>query len=296
MSKIITKQNLAKKLKNKLNTNFNIYLKREDLHPLLSHKGRSLPLMIAKHHAGGWNNFCISSSGNAALASILAIKEMNKVKNKDNQLKLQIFVGTNINLTKLKMIKNIIKGDNNLSIKQTKNPKAEAFILNKKKEAKFLRQSTDEYALEGYFELAKELSDIPNLKAIFIPTSSGTTAQGIYQGFKKLKLNPQIHIIQTEQCHALINNNQSSTEKSLANAIVDKIGHRKKDTQAILKQSNGRAWIANNNDILEATKLVNKTENINISYNSALAIVGLIKFIKENNSTSGSVVCLITGN
>ena len=41
-----------------------LYLKREDLHPLGSHKGRSLPYMIDKGLEEGLYRFAISSSGN----------------------------------------------------------------------------------------------------------------------------------------------------------------------------------------------------------------------------------------
>ena len=100
-----TPQDLAKNLQKKLNIKNDIYLKREDKHPYLSHKGRSLPVMIQKHHDSGHNDFCISSSGNAALAAILSIKEYNK-KSEDNstKLSLQIFVGKNIDKDKLQEI------------------------------------------------------------------------------------------------------------------------------------------------------------------------------------------------
>ncbi len=290
-----TSQNVAKNLQKKLGIKNNIYLKREDLHPYHSHKGRSIPQMIDKHHNDGWSNFCISSSGNAGLAAILYIKDYN-TKNND-KLNLKVFVGNNIDKDKLQILNSTLNECDNISIEQVERPKQKAFQLDKEGKVKFLRQSTDEYAIDGYYELAKELSEIQDLTAIFIPTSSGTTASGLYQGFQILKINPQIHIIQTDQCHALVSDNSinSTKESSLASAIVDKIGHRKKEVQKLLKVTNGHGWIANNEDIQNAINIVKETENLNISANSALSIVGLIKAIEKQHDLNGSVVCLITG-
>ncbi len=291
-----TPQNLAKNLQKKLNINNNIYLKREDQHPFHSHKGRSIPVMIQKHYLAGQNNFCISSSGNAALAAMLAIKEHNK--NNDKKLTLQVFIGNNITEEKLKILQKEANDMDNVCIKQINTPKQKAFQLDKEGKAKFLRQSTDKYALKGYHELAKELSVIPQLTAVFIPTSSGTTAVGLYEGFKKLKINPQIHIIQTEQCHALLTNEGgkiNKKEKSLANAIVDQVGHRKKEAELILKNTNGQGWIVNNEDIQNAINLIKESENIDMSGNSALSVAGLMKAKEKNYDLNGSIVCLITG-
>jgi len=288
-----TPQKLAKNLQEKINIINNIYLKREDLHPLHSHKGRSIPVMIKKHHDDGHNDFCISSSGNAALAAILAIQEYNK-DGKD-KLSLQIFVGNNIDPEKFKILRKKIGNDSNISIEQTDRPKQKAFQLDKDGKAKFLRQSTDEYALIGYHELAKELSQIPDLKAVFIPTSSGTTAVGLYEGFEKLDKQVQIHIVQTEECPTFSNIEKGTGRKSLADAIVDKVGHRKVQIWNAIEQSGGDNHIAFNEDIQQVIDTVQETEKLKISGNSALSIVGLKKAIKKKHDLDGSVVCLITG-
>src|ERR1035437_8229763 len=54
-----------------------LYLKREDLHPYGSHKGRSIPVMIDHYVKDGKRHFAISSSGNAALAAAMYLKELN---------------------------------------------------------------------------------------------------------------------------------------------------------------------------------------------------------------------------
>ncbi|MFA6423973.1 MAG: PLP-dependent lyase/thiolase [Candidatus Magasanikbacteria bacterium] len=293
---MITPQTKHQKMAKILGLSVPLYFKREDLHPLGSHKGRSLPIMIETHAKQGETHFVISSSGNAALAAGLYIKKYNQ-KHK-SKLSLQIFVGEKIDLEKLGLLKKVLS--KYITINQTKNPKQQAFKLDKNGEAKILRQSTDDLALLGYEELAKELNKIKNLSAVFIPTSSGTTAQGLYNGFKKFKHLPQIHIVQTTTCHPIAINFSptrccSTTSKSIAGAIVDNVAHRKEVVISDIKNSKGFGWIADDKQIQVTIELIWKTEKIKISPNSALAIVGLQEAIKQNWKFKGSVTCLITG-
>jgi len=293
---MITSQKKQLKLAKILGLKVPLYFKREDLHPLGSHKGRSIPPMIDIYIKQGQTNFVISSSGNAALAAGLYIKKYNQ-KHK-NKITLQIFVGEKIQIEKLKLLKKVITKD--ITIIKTKRPKQQAFQIDKTGQAKILRQSTDDNSLIGYAQLIKELNKIKNLSAIFIPTSSGTTAQGIYTAFKKLKHLPQIHIIQTTACHPIAINFSpirccTTTKKSIAGAIVDNIAHRKEIVIEEIKKSNGFGWIANDQQIKEVIGLVYKTEKIKLSPNSALAVVGLQKAIQTNWKFTGPVTCLITG-
>src|SRR3989339_688976 len=150
---MITPQTKHQKLAKILGLEVPLYFKREDLHPLESHKGRSIPLMVDTYVKQGYSNFVISSSGNAALAAGLYIKKYNQ-KHK-NKLSLQIFVGEKIDSFKLKTLKKVLS--KNITITQTKNPKQTSFQIDKSGEAKILRQSTDDIALLGYNQLAKEL-------------------------------------------------------------------------------------------------------------------------------------------
>lgn len=290
---MITPQPQAKKLALALGFADELYLKREDLHPYGSHKGRSIPPMI-NHYAGqGEKDFCISSSGNAALAAIFAVEELNK-KDTARPLNLRVFVGKNIESDKLKKLQQTISDSKNISIEQVENPKQTAFQTEKDGSARNLRQSTDDAALAGYETLAAELAEIENLAAVFVPTSSGTTAQGLYEAFSKQGLCPQIHIVQTTGCHTMIDSS-APTETSLANAIVDKVGHRKEAVQKIVLDSKGGAWIADNKAIAEAIQQIKETEDIEVSPNSALSVAGLKLALANGQKFNGAVVCLITG-
>ncbi len=282
-----------------------LWLKREDKHHYGSHKGRSIPLMMSEARKEGARSFVISSSGNAAIAAIEAVAASNK-NNPQEPVRLTIFVGEKIDPTKWETIKQKSQGNESIQISQVKNPKQTAFQA-AKVGATWLRQSTSEIALLGYEELATELAKIPELAAIFIPTSSGTTALGLYQGCQKLKINPQIHIIQTSTCHPIVqeingqdkmnerNGNEKPTEISLASAIVDHVALRKKEVAEAVKKSNGSGWIASNDAIRSAQKIVHEAIGVDLSPNSALSIVGLIEAQKNQCLPKGALVCLVTG-
>ena len=102
---MITPQTKTQKLAEAIALNVDLYLKREDLHPYGSHKGRSIPLMIEIYSQEGWKDFCISSSGNAALAGIHTIKDLNKKS--DNQNTLHVFVGQHIQPEKLERLEEL---------------------------------------------------------------------------------------------------------------------------------------------------------------------------------------------
>lgn len=280
-----------------------IYLKREDEHKYSSHKGRSIPIMIKKYFKEeGITNFVISSSGNAAIASIHAVQAHNK--NNEDNITLNIFVGQNIDKQKLKILNTIIE-DKNISLEQVERPKQAAFQMEKETKAKNLRQSTDDTALIGYMELAEEINNIPNLQAIFIPTSSGTTAEALGLAFENIpaskwggKQNPQIHIVQTSSCHPIageFDKDFIETKKSLASAIVDNIAHRKEKVLEVIKKTRGSGWIISDDELKNALNLVKENCRLKISYNSALSIAGLVKAIDKGWKFDGVVVCLITG-
>jgi len=274
----------------------NIYLKREDTHKYGSHKGRSIPLMIKNYNKQGINTFVISSSGNAALAAVLAVE--NRLKNNPEvTLSLKIFVGKNIDQKKLEKLKRTITCSDAITIEQVDNPKQKAFQLDKAGEAKFLRQSTDDLALDGYMELAQEITKIPELSAIFIPTSSGTTAQAIGQYILDRNLPIQLHIAQTTSCHPIAEefDTKTSDEPSLAGAIVDKVAHRKEVLIPIIKKTNGFGWIIDNTQIQEAQKLVKTTTDLDISATSALSVAALQKALKMGKTFDGPVSCFICG-
>src|SRR3989344_2449851 len=253
-----------------------LYFKREDLHPYGSHKGRSIPTMIDHYRLMGDRHFAISSSGNAALAAALHIKKLNAAPQTDQtltpgselgSLSLDIFVGTHIAPHKLEMIRDAASKDPAISILSKERP-LQALTLAVDQGARSLRQSIDDQALVGYESLAAEIAEIAGSGAVFIGTSSGTTAQALAQYFIEHKLPIQVHIIQTSSCHPLADAFDTfdiPMETSLADAIVTKTTYRKDALIPLISQTGGRGWLATNESIRTAQELSVQYHNLDIS-------------------------------
>lgn len=292
-----TPQQSYPKLAKALGLQTDIYLKREDLHTYGSHKGRSIPLMIKQYAKEGMTHFVISSSGNAALAAILAVQAFNQ-NNREKSLFLHVLVGQHIDLKKMNRLRAAIS-DDQITIEQDERPKQKAFQMEKDGTAKNLRQSTDDLAIEGYIELGLELVKIPELSAIFIPVSSGTTVLGIAKGCEEKAINPALHIVQTPDCHpiatALGAESVQQEEPSLAGAIVDNIAHRKNSVIADVQSTHGAGWIISNREIEEMMAMVKKECDLDLSPNGVLALCAIKKAVDNGASWNGPVVALVCG-
>lgn len=275
----------------------NIHFKREDLHKYGSHKGRSIPFMIDFYYKKGDRKFAISSSGNAALAGAKYVAEFNATNN--DKISLDIFVGNNINESKLKKLRTLESDNTSYLRVLLKERPLQALNQAIDDGYRSLRQSTDEIALAGYLSLAKEMSLNQELGAVFIGTSSGTTAQALAQYFIDNKINTQVHIIQTSSCHPIVDqfeNYDGPQEKSLADAIVAQTTERMPKLIELIKQTNGYAWVATNQDIITAKGLVSNNTNVDVSNNSALSVVGVMQAVYRDWKIDGNIVCLICGD
>ncbi|HTK33349.1 MAG TPA: PLP-dependent lyase/thiolase [Candidatus Paceibacterota bacterium] len=286
-----------------------LYFKREDLSPYGSHKGRSIPVMIEVYRNQGESRFAISSSGNAALAAAIHIQKHNQDKVEkgmreaggdiiDNSLlQLDIFVGNHISEHKYKKL--LAYADDNIRILKKERP-LQALTQAMNEGMRSLRQSTDDLALKGYESLAEELSLIKNLGAVFIGTSSGTTAQALAAYFLNNADSkiPQIHIVQTSSCHPLsdgLNSYDGPDEVSVADAITDITAYRKNDLIPLIQKTGGSGWFATNENIEAAVMLTKKHTGVDISANSALSVAGVMQAAYAGHNFDGPVVCLICG-
>ncbi|MFA6601547.1 MAG: PLP-dependent lyase/thiolase [Candidatus Paceibacterota bacterium] len=281
----------------------NIFLKREDLHPYGSHKGRSIPPMIKHYLDRGDRSFAISSSGNAALAAALffgEIKDDPKIfgSNEKGKLSLDIFVGNNINKEKLKKIKEAEeKAGHNVRLLAKERP-LQALSQAIEEGSRSLRQSTDDQALVGYETLAQEIAELGNVGAVFIGTSSGTTAQALAQYFKDKKLRIQTHLVQTSSCHPIsadFETYDGPDEQSIADAIVDSVARRRTKLLPLIKDCSGYSWVATNEEIERAVELCKTHANLDISTNSALSLVGATQAAYRGWEIQGKIVCLVCG-
>lgn len=269
-----------------------VYLKREDLHPLCSHKGRSIPPMIDHYRRMGTRSFVISSSGNAALAAGMYIKEINRDTDKQPTT-LQIFIGQGIDKEKLSRLTAL--EDDYIKVTISDRPKKMAREMANTAQTTWLRQSTDDTALAGYEELAKEIiKQLPNVQAIFVPTSSGTTALGLGLALEKMHKTVAVYIVQTTACHPFVLDDRHN-EKSVAGAIVDKVGLRKPALLNMLKNHKSQGYVATDEEIILAQEELKQYEALEASPNSALALAGFKLALKSGLRFSEPVILLITG-
>ena len=280
-----------------------LYLKREDLHPYGSHKGRSIPVMIDHYIKERKRHFAISSSGNAALAAALYIKKLNE--NATERTILEILVGNKITEKKLAKLTDL--SDFNISVMRFERPLQSLTQKTADGSIQSLRQSTDDVALVGYESLAEELEEIKDLQAVFMATSSGTTAQALAEYFlykgerekgRKGERPVEIHIVQTTSCHPMaleFIDSLTSEEPSSADAIVDMTAHRKNTLIPLIKKTNGSGWIATNEEIKTAQELIEKHAKIEVSPNGALGLAGLMQAVFTGREWKGAVVCVIGG-
>jgi len=271
-----------------------LFLKREDLHPYGSHKGRSIPVMIDLKCAKGGRDFAISSSGNAALAAIRHIQKKNA---EGADLSLSVIVGENINPEKKAMLEAEMT-DEHTELVSSKRPLQMLLEKIQGEQRLSLRQSTDHDALIGYNALGEELALIPNLSAVFMGASSGTCAQALTHFFKTRKMPVAVHIVQTTQCFPIAGafyDKHEGSQSSIADAIVDKIAYRKDTLVPALRNSGGSGWIASNKEILAAQNLALEHAEMSITPNGALGIAGLVKAVSHGITFDGPVVCIVTG-
>ena len=271
-----------------------LYLKREDLHPYASHKGRSIPFMIDYYHERGERQFAISSSGNAAIAAALHIDHINADPDIQDPIKLKIFVGNNIATPKLNTLRQVCA--DNITLEQCE--RQLMALSDATKEGYIsLRQSTDEIALTGYKQLAEELIAIPKLETVFIAASSGTAAEALARYFVDATDKISVNIVQTSSCHALADAFGTYVlpkEQSAADAIIDIIAYRKQALFDIIVKSGGNAWCATNDEIANVVAIA-KSNDLDISANGALPLVALKQAIDHGRHFDGNVVCIISG-
>lgn len=272
-----------------------IYLKREDMHPYGSHKGRSIPRMIDHYSDMGKKRFALSSSGNAALAALRHTKSLNT---KGADISLDIFIGHHADSTKTSMLEaEISKG---VRIEVSERPLQRLLELSHISNVVSLRQSTDDEALVGYYELAEELLDIKGLEAVFVGTSSGTTIQGLGERFARDGRAIKLFAVQTTACHPIADGFEEESriknkESSIAGAIVDKVAHRRKAVTGLIRESGGDAYIVTDSEIEHARSLIGVHAGFEVTANGALALAGLLRALDRGTTFTGPVALIICG-
>ena len=218
---------------------------------------------------------------------------------------MHVFVREKISKEKLAKIQAYKLAEVNLS----KTPRRDAILFSKKNNIVNLRSSVDDMALEGYKSIAYELAEqISDAGSIFIATSSGTTLEGIYLGYKEKGVkSPALYAVQTSKVHPIANYFDKDFEKesaSLAEAIVDNIAHRRDRVIEAIKETGGGGYVVSNDELQEARKILNVVgwegeppfSLAEIGWQSALSFAGFLKWKKAvlSDAEVKISVCLFT--
>jgi len=254
----------------------NLIIKDENDNLNGSFKDRSIGYQMARHIQQGETRFALSSSGNSAVSACYISRQYN--------VELQLFLSEQINSSKLNNIKEL--SNSKININLSNKPRSELIkFLNNNPDFINLRGSTDVYAPVGFKTISYELFEqVPEIDAIFIPCSSGTSSIGINQGFQELNIHVPIHICQTEKINSISKYFDVDFERkdtSLADAITDRVAHRKNSVVEIIKKSNGFGWVISDTQLMEDKEIVNNLLHKDYSFNSLLAFSGWRKAVKK---------------
>jgi threonine dehydratase len=267
------------------NTHFMVYfsdvvprgmigIKDENTNPNGSFKDRSLAYQISMHLDRGKDRFVISSSGNAAISAAAYVSVGGGC--------LDVFVADTVNKEKLKKLQSLAAKSSKIMVHQEKQAKSAAVRFARGHDAVNLRGSHDDLALPGYKTIAYELAyhDYPDIDALFIPCSSGTSALGILQGFKEVGYDKvKIYLCQTSKVHALAKEfdlDFTTADLSLADAIVDRVAFRKAELIKLLKENGGGGYVISDAELKQVQEKAGEPA-AGYSYNSLLGFAGLYK-------------------
>jgi len=280
-----------------------ILVKREDLNRSGSHKDRAIWPVIEEYVKQGNKTFVVSSSGNTAISAAFF------VTNIDRTVKVHVFLSPSIPFDKKKRLNEFVLNFDNIEVHETSRAKSEAIRFAKENHYQLIRTSVDDLVLEGYEVLADEiLNQLRNTKSknetidIFVPTSSGSTFQGLYNGFylgsKGIEVSVRLHAVQTSKCNVVVRKFDKyfeTSNMSLASAIVDTIGYRKEKVEEAINKSNGGGWVISDNELFESRKVFEEcVSDMDISWDSLLSLAGLIRAVKSGRKINRAIL-LVTG-
>ncbi|MCW4039813.1 MAG: threonine synthase [Candidatus Bathyarchaeota archaeon] len=172
---------------------------------------------------------------------------------------------------------------------------------------------TNPYAIEGLKTVAYELCEQHQWQSpdyIVIPVGSGGNLIGCWKGLSELhRLNwipqlPRIICIQPDACAPLSTAYATQREiqpvikpKTIAEGLMITNPLRAQQVFDALDDTNGLTEIVSDQEILEASQLLARTEGIFVEPSAAVSLAGIKKLRDAGRlSASDEVVCILTGS
>lgn len=287
---LIKADNLARKLE----LDAEIYLKFEGSNPTGSFKDRGMTMAVTKAKESGSNAIICASTGNtSASAAAYGAKA---------GLKTYVLIPDGyIALGKLSQAMMYgaeiiaIQGNFDQALEVVKQISAQYPIT--------LVNSLNPFRIEGQktgaFEICDSLGQAPDYH--FIPVGNAGNITAYWKGYKeykeagKIEKLPKMMGFEAEGAAAIVRGERIMNPETIATAI--RIGNPASWTKAeeARDESKGTISSVNDNEIIEAYKLIANCEGILAEPASAASVAGLIK-CRYTIKTGAKCVCVLTGN
>ena len=272
----------------------NIYLKYEGLNPTGSFKDRGMTMAVTKAVEEGSNAIICASTGNTSAAAAAYAARAG--------IKCYVLIPDG-HIAMGKLSQAMMYGAKVIAISGNFD---EALDRVREISAKYpitLVNSVNPYRIEGQktgaFEIVDALEDAPDYH--FIPVGNAGNITAYWKGYKeyfadnKCTKLPKMMGIQAAGAAPIVLGHKVNEPETIATAI--RIGNPAswKYAEAARDESQGTIDMVEDEEILEAYRLLAKTEGVFAEPGSIASVAGLIK-LKDQVKENSNVVCILTGN
>lgn len=284
----------AKNLPQAIGVDAEIYFKYEGLNPTGSFKDRGMTMAVTKAVENGSNAIICASTGNTS-ASAAAYAARAKIKC------YVLIPDGHIAMGKLSQA--MMYGAKVIAINGNFDAALDAVREISSKYPITLVNSVNPYRIEGQktgaFEIVDALDDAPDYH--FIPVGNAGNITAYWKGYKEYFENkkcsklPKMMGIQACGAAPIVLGHKVENPETIATAI--RIGNPASWEYALKakEESDGTIDMVSDEEILDAYRLLAKTEGIFAEPGSIASVAGLIKY--KNSIKAGSkAVCILTGN
>ena len=274
--------------------NANIYLKYEGLNPTGSFKDRGMTMAVTKAVEDGSNAIICASTGNTSASAAAYAARAG--------IKCYVLIPDG-HIAMGKLSQAMMYGAKVIAINGNFDEALDAVREISSKYPITLVNSVNPYRIEGQktgaFEIVDALNDAPDYH--FIPVGNAGNITAYWKGYKEYKDDnkstklPKMMGIQAAGAAPIVLGHKIDNPETIATAI--RIGNPAswKYAQAARDESNGIINMVSDEEILEAYRLLARTEGVFAEPGSIASIAGLIKF-KDMIEENSDIVCILTGN
>ena len=283
-----------------------LYIKDDTVNPTYSFKDRPASVAVSKALEFGYEAVGCASTGNLAAATAAHATKAD--------LPCYVLIPENIELNKV--IQAVAYGANIIAVKGTyDDANLLAFQVANTYNWAIVNVNIRPYYVEGSKTLAFEVCEQLGWKApdqVIVPMASGALLNAVCKGFEEFRKvglieNSQVKVIgaQADGCAPIVNafksgnNGVVPVEKpcTIAKSLV--IGDPGDGIYALrrMKETRGVAESASDQEIVNAIKLLAKTEGVFTEPAGAVTIAVLKKLVEQGfTSLDDLTVCYVTGN